>query len=118
LKKAVIRQKDAVGSYFSVVGRDVDIFPSQLGCMNGDRLYCRHTERSARTNVEPCAVAGTLNLAADQFTIGKRTAVMRADVVDGVEGTVDVKHGNGSAVNLDQFFAPRGQLGACRDFDK
>jgi hypothetical protein len=102
----------------SVVGGDVDIVAAQLGNVHGDRLNRRHAKWAARANIEAGPVARALDLAADQITLRKRTTVMSADIVDGVKTTVNVEHGNRSAVNLDQFFAPWGQFGSSRDFDK
>ena len=59
-------------------------------------------------DVEAGAMAWALDLATDQLAFGKRTAVVSAHVVDGVEGAIDVEDGDGPAVNLDQFLAAHG----------
>jgi hypothetical protein len=100
----------------SVVGRDVHIVAAQLDGVNGHGLDRRHAKWSAGSNVEAGTMAGALDLATDQFPLGKRAAVVGADIVDRIVTAIDIEHGDGTAVDFDELFAPRGKLVTGRNF--
>src|SRR5262245_47602585 len=78
----------------------VDVLAADLDGMGGHRLDGRHAERTARPDVEACPVAGTLDLAAEELPLGQGPAVVGADVVDGVEGAVDIEDGDGATLDV------------------
>jgi hypothetical protein len=102
----------------SVVNRYVDVVAAHKGGVDRHGLDRRHAERTPGFDVEAGTMAWALNLGSNQFAFGQGAAVVRAYVVDGMKGAVEVEYGDGPAVNLDQFLAPRGQLAARRDFYK
>jgi hypothetical protein len=100
----------------SVVGRDVDIIALELDGVNRHGFDRRHAKWLAGTDIEAGTVAGALDLATDQFPLGKRATVVGADIVDRVVSTVDIEHGDGAAIDFDELFAPWGKLVTGRNF--
>jgi hypothetical protein len=47
------------------------------------------------------------NLVPFEFTFGERTAVMRADIVDRVELTIDIEQRDGPAIEVEQLLSAR-----------
>jgi hypothetical protein len=100
----------------SVVGRNVHIFAAQLDGVNGHGLDRRHAKWAAGSNIEAGTMAGALNLAADQFPLGKRATIVGADIVDRIVSATDIKHGDSAPVDFDELFAARRELVTGRNF--
>src|SRR3712207_9405284 len=71
-------------------------------------------ERLAGGHVELRAVAGALDLGADQLPLIQRTRVVGADVLDGVEIAVHVAQGDPVAVHLVDAHLAGGDLAGPR----
>jgi hypothetical protein len=103
-------------SQASVVSLDIHTVPAQLDGVNGHRLNSWHAKWAAGSNIEAGTMAGAFDLVSHQFSLGKRAAVVGADIVDSVVSAVDIEHGDGTAVDFDKFFAPCRELFAGRNF--
>ena len=82
-----------------------------LDVVGSRRPHGRHRERSTRADIKLCAVSGAGDLVVPQFAVGKRAAVVGADVVDGVEHAADVKQRDHVVIDLDEGLARIGDLG-------
>lgn len=84
-----LRRPSGVGT-LGVLQRDHNLIAADVQGKGPHRFHGRQSNRRAVSDVEPAAVARALYLAAVQFAVLKRTAVMRADAFNGVEHTADV----------------------------
>lgn len=73
-----------------VLQRDHNLIAADVQGKGPHRFHGRQSNRRAVSDVEPAAVARALYLAAVQFAVLKRAAVMGADAFNGVEYTADV----------------------------
>jgi hypothetical protein len=105
-------------SNVSVGGFDVHVVAAELDGVDGHWFNRRHAKCASGSNIEAGTMAGTLNLAAGQFPLGKRATVVRADIVNRVKAAINIEDGNGTAVDFDELFAPRRELVTRCDFHR
>jgi hypothetical protein len=94
---------------------DVDIVAPDLDAMTADGLERRQAERPAGADVESGAMARTADLAPfEEVSLGERTAIVRANIVDRVVLTVEIEHCDRPAVDVHEDPASRRKLGSLR----
>ena len=102
----------------SVIDGHVDVIAAHLDQMDRHRLDRRHAEGLAGPDVESRTVTRALDLAAEQLAFREWPAVVGADVVDRVKGSLDVENGDSAAVHCDQFLATGRQFAPIRNLDE
>src|SRR5438270_11604638 len=74
----------------SIVQRNIDFVAAQLDAMRLHRFERGQAEGLARPDVEPRPVTRTPDLDALELPLRQRPAIMRADIIDGIEGSIHV----------------------------
>src|SRR5690606_22625289 len=98
--------------YEDVAAFDFDLKPGYV-------LHGGEAQNPAIPDVEARAVARALDLVAVEFALGQRAAVMRAQVLNGVELPADVKHSDEQpVVGFDNNALARGEFVYFRNLDE
>src|SRR5579872_27232 len=84
----------------------------RVGAHRSDR---GQTDDATRRHVEAGAVARALDLVADELALPQRAAVVRADVVDGIDVAAVVAKRDAAALNLHHLDLAFGNLVSARD---
>jgi hypothetical protein len=100
------------GDETSVKDLEENLISSHFNPMCCDRLNGRHAKGFAGPNIKPSSVAGALDLDALEFAFRERPTIVSANVIDRIERTADIEEGDGSSVEFEQSFFPRGHLRA------
>src|SRR5437016_5890436 len=84
----------------SILERDVDVVAAQLDAMGRHGLEGGEGERLAGPDVEPRPVTRAPDHRALELAFGQGAPVVGADIVDGVEASVDVEDGDRPPIHL------------------
>jgi hypothetical protein len=86
--------------------------------MSGHRLDGRHAQGTTRADIEARTVARALDLTAVQLALGQGPTIVSANIVDGVESTLAVNHGEGATLHLDDLLTAGRELGTAGNLDE
>jgi hypothetical protein len=84
---------------------DVDIVAADFHGMGRHGLEGWKAERLAGSDVESCPVTRATNLAACELTVGQGATIVSADVVDGVDSSLDVEESDRAAIKISKKLA-------------
>jgi len=97
---------------------DLDVCPLDAHRVRLNAARRRRSQHGTRLDVVDCPVPGAGDFAAGDFALGQRPTTVRAGVVDGVEGAIEIKEGDCLSRHLDALRLARSEIGRAHDSDE